>query len=88
MANVPTTDRNGCLIAPALSAAQIKQYRKELGMTQEEFAVEFGVPIGTLRRWERSSGISKATEFMLRLVDEHLRRRRTEILEGGNASSR
>jgi DNA-binding transcriptional regulator YiaG len=30
----------------------IKQYRRKLGMTQEEFARQFGVATATICRWE------------------------------------
>jgi putative transcriptional regulator len=32
---------------------QVKIIRQALGLTQEEFASRFGIPIGTLRDWEQ-----------------------------------
>jgi putative transcriptional regulator len=34
------------------TAKQIKELRYRLGMTQEQFAVELGVTLGTINRWE------------------------------------
>jgi len=31
----------------------VKEIRSELGMSQPEFALRFGFPLGTLRGWER-----------------------------------
>jgi putative transcriptional regulator len=36
-----------------LSALDIKRIRSDAGMTQEEFAVAFGISVSTLRHWER-----------------------------------
>jgi putative transcriptional regulator len=32
---------------------QVKVIRQALGMSQEEFAEHFGIPVGTLRDWEQ-----------------------------------
>jgi putative transcriptional regulator len=32
---------------------QVKVMRKALGLTQEEFAAHFHIPLGTLRDWEQ-----------------------------------
>ena len=36
-----------------LDALDIKEIRAQAGMTQEEFALAFGISISTLRHWER-----------------------------------
>ena len=36
-----------------LDAMDIKHIRSRVGMTQEEFAMAFGISISTLRHWER-----------------------------------
>jgi len=36
-----------------LDAVDIKQIRSRVGMTQEEFAMTFGISVSTLRHWER-----------------------------------
>jgi putative transcriptional regulator len=32
---------------------RVKSLRRALGLTQEEFAARYGVPLGTLRDWEQ-----------------------------------
>jgi putative transcriptional regulator len=32
---------------------RVKTVRRALGLTQEEFAARYGIPIGTLRDWEQ-----------------------------------
>ncbi len=32
---------------------QVKIVRRALGLTQETFAIRFGIPLGTLRDWEQ-----------------------------------
>jgi putative transcriptional regulator len=32
---------------------QVKIIRRALGLTQEEFAARYGIPLGTLRDWEQ-----------------------------------
>ena len=32
---------------------RVKTLRRALGLTQEEFAARFGIPLGTLRDWEQ-----------------------------------
>jgi putative transcriptional regulator len=32
---------------------QVKTLRRALGLTQEEFAVRYHIPVGTLRDWEQ-----------------------------------
>ncbi len=34
-------------------AVDIKHIRSRVGMTQEEFAITFGISVSTLRHWER-----------------------------------
>lgn len=31
----------------------VREIRKSLGMTQQEFSLQFGFPLGTLRNWEQ-----------------------------------
>lgn len=35
------------------SGADVKRFREAVEMTQEEFAKQFNLPLGTLRRWEQ-----------------------------------
>lgn len=40
----------------ARTGADLKRLRSErLGMTQQEFAMQFGIALDTLRKWERSA---------------------------------
>lgn len=56
-------DGNGCLLTPSVTADQIKKVRQDLGMTQEAFAKEFNIPLGTLRDWEQGARKSRASQF-------------------------
>jgi hypothetical protein len=61
-------DSKGCLVAPAVTAQEIRDFRIELGMSQEEFATTFSIPIGTLRDWEQVARESLAKELFVRLI--------------------
>lgn len=74
------TDSQQCLVAPALTASQIKKYRTELGMTQEEFAKEFDIPLGTLRDWEQGLRASRGTYFLLRFLDELFKKKQGKFV--------
>lgn len=50
----------------------ITEQRKRAGMTQAEFSVFTGIPVGTLRNWEQ--GKRKAPPYINTLVYEALRR--------------
>lgn len=39
--------------ARTCSMARVKSVRRSLGLTQEEFAARYGIPLGTLRDWEQ-----------------------------------
>lgn len=48
---------------------QAKIVRRALGLTQEEFAAQFHIPIGTLRDWEQDRNVpDKAAESYLRVI--------------------
>jgi putative transcriptional regulator len=36
---------------------QVKLIRRALGLTQEEFAGRFHIPLGTLRDWEQRAAV-------------------------------
>jgi DNA-binding transcriptional regulator YiaG len=55
-----------CMTEPVITADDISEYRSAIGMTQEEFADFFQIPIGTLRRWEQ--GQSKPAISMAKLT--------------------
>lgn len=48
----------------------IKEMRDSTGLTQKDFANRFGIPVGTLRRWEY--GESKPAPYVLRLIAAQL----------------
>ncbi len=48
-----------------------KAIRERFNLTQEEFAARFGVPLGTLRDWERGARMpSGAAQTLLRVIDK------------------
>src|SRR5258708_7248329 len=48
---------------------QVKIIRRALGMTQEEFAERYHIPIGTLRDWEQGRATpDKATQAYLTVI--------------------
>jgi putative transcriptional regulator len=48
---------------------QVKIIRRALGLTQEEFAKQFQIPIGTLRDWEQDrNSPDTAAEAYLRVI--------------------
>jgi putative transcriptional regulator len=57
---------------PEQMSNMVRTLRRKLGMTQEEFAHEVGITVGTVNRWEngrfRPSKLARATltEFALR----------------------
>lgn len=63
-----------CLTAPELTPSQITDFRVSLKMTQEEFAKEFDIPLGTLRRWEQGANAPRASKGFLRLLGAIWRR--------------
>jgi putative transcriptional regulator len=48
--NPPLTDERMKLLKPV---PRVRTLRRALGLTQEEFASRFHIPIGTLRDWEQ-----------------------------------
>ena len=46
----PLTDTNLARMKPV---PRVKTLRRALGLTQEEFAVRYHIPLGTLRDWEQ-----------------------------------
>ena len=48
---------------------QVKIIRRALKLTQEEFAAQFHIPIGTLRDWEQDRNApDKAAQAYLRVI--------------------
>ena len=62
----PLTDAD---LARMKRTPQVKVVRRALGLTQEEFANQFHIPIGTLRDWEQDRNVpDKAAEAYLRVI--------------------
>lgn len=47
------------------TAVDVKSIRAKVGMTQEEFAVTFGINLGTLRHWERGDRFPRGSALAL-----------------------
>lgn len=47
------------------TAVDVKSIRAKVGMTQEEFAVTFGINLGTLRHWERGDRLPRGSALVL-----------------------
>lgn len=71
-----------CAITPHATADQIRNFRKELGLTQEEFAAQFNVPLGTLRDWEQGLRKSRASQIFAALVEGKMPSLRLEVKQG------
>jgi DNA-binding transcriptional regulator YiaG len=63
-----------------MNGGEIKALRKQLGMTQEEFAHDIGVTFATVNRWE--NGKSKPSRLALKMLSD-----RAEATNGGSGSS-
>lgn len=56
-------------LADSWSPAETRQTRTRLDMTQEEFATQFRIPLGTLRDWERGASVPDASaRTLLRVI--------------------
>lgn len=49
-------------------AITIKELRENTGLTQKAFAARYGVPVGTLRRWEQ--GESRPAPYVLGMLSK------------------
>ncbi len=66
----PLTDAD---LARMQRTPQVKIIRRALGLSQEEFARQFHLPLGTLRDWEQArSAPDKAAEAYLRVIAREL----------------
>jgi putative transcriptional regulator len=57
---------------------QVRVIRRALGLTQEEFAARYHIPLGTLRDWEQGRGVpDQPARAYLKLIahdPEHVRK--------------
>ena len=52
----------------------VKRVRKRSGKTQEAFAAEYGIPVGTLRAWERGRyGLTSSSRGLLQAIERELK---------------
>ena len=51
-----------------MTADQIRALRARLALTQAEFAERYGVPVKSLRAWERRGAATGAAHTLLRLI--------------------
>lgn len=58
-------------VAHIPKAVDVKAVRRRLGMTQERFALTFGVSLGTLRHWERGDRQPRGPALVLLNVVKH-----------------
>jgi putative transcriptional regulator len=49
----------------------VRALRKNLGMTQEQFAIQFGFSLGTVRHWEQGARYPEGSARVLLKVIEH-----------------
>ena len=49
----------------------IKEIRKQAGLTQECFSKKYGIPIGTLHHWD--AGDRQPPEYVLKLLERCVR---------------
>lgn len=71
----PVLKRHGIGVGrPALRKGRmdIKKLRERLGLTQEEFAVRFALPVDSLQNWEQErSSPDPAARLLLAVIDKH-----------------
>ena len=63
-----TSVKQVCYISNMEKGIDVKELRKQLGLTQDEFAVKLGVAPYTVRRWE--SGKTQPSRMAKRLLME------------------
>lgn len=56
-------------VEQGLRAREVRVTRTNLGLTQDEFATRFGIPLGTLRDWEQARSMPPAYVMtLIRLI--------------------
>ncbi len=61
-----------CESVPNPTPAEIRKIRQEMGFSQFGFAMKFGIPLSTVRSWERGARVprSGAMAFLRTLWDK------------------
>ncbi len=57
----------------SVDPGSIKEYRKSVGLTQEQFSELFDIPLSTVKKWD--SGISSPPDWATNLIIKELKRR-------------
>ena len=66
--NPPLTDEELARLRPA---PQPRRIRERLNLTQEPFAEQFEIPLGTLRDWEQGVGLpDTSARTLLRVIEQ------------------
>ncbi|HAJ47793.1 MAG TPA: transcriptional regulator [Alphaproteobacteria bacterium] len=64
--NPPMTAEDWARLKPV---PRVRTLRRALGMTQEDFAQKFHIPLGTLRDWEQGRSVpDQPAKVLLRLI--------------------
>jgi putative transcriptional regulator len=78
----PLTDEDFARMTPV---PRVKTLRRALGLTQEEFATRFHIPLGTLRDWEQGrTEPDQPARAYLKIIayDPHAAQRALEVIPG------
>lgn len=59
-----------CSYYPMPAPEDIRAFRASLGLTQAEFARQYGVNISTVQRWEKPTGKALPTSKVAKLIDD------------------
>lgn len=74
-------DDFGCLVPPEIIPEEIAKYRKKIGMTQKDFSEQFGVPLGTLRRWEQGQNTPLFSNNLRKIFNKLLSHSSSSLLK-------
>lgn len=56
-------------LARARRVPDVARIRADLGLTQQQFAARFGLPLGTIRDWEQGAHLpDRAAQILLRVI--------------------
>jgi putative transcriptional regulator len=63
----------GARVTPGLSPRiDVRELRRQMGLSQAQFATRFGLPPGTLRNWEQGRATPDApTQVLLAVIARH-----------------
>ena len=71
-------DKSRARVARVPDTIDVRAIRKLLGMTQQEFSLQFGFPLGTLRNWEQGhrkpQGASRVLLTLIKKMPDEVKR--------------